>query len=41
MVKQADQLPLVLASLAFRKEYFPELEGMLAAAKQHTPVDPL
>ena len=37
MVKQTDNLPLVLTSLAFRKEYFPELEGMLATAKQHIP----
>jgi hypothetical protein len=32
MVKQTGHLPLVLTSLAFRKEYFLELEGMLASA---------
>jgi hypothetical protein len=38
MVRQTDQLPFALASaLAFREEYFPELEGMLATAKQHIP----
>ncbi len=41
MVKQTDQLPLVLTSLAFRKEHFPELERMLAAANQHILVGPL
>jgi hypothetical protein len=41
MVKQTDRLPLVLTSLAFRKEHFPELEEMLATAKQHIPVGPL
>lgn len=35
MIKQTDQLPLVLTSFAFREEYFPELEEMLATAKQH------
>jgi hypothetical protein len=41
MVRQTGQPPLVLTSLASRKEYFPELEGMLATAKQHIPVGPL
>lgn len=37
MIKQTDQLPLVLTSFAFREEYFPELDEMLATAKQHHP----
>ena len=37
MIKRTDQLPVVLTSFAFREEYFPELDGMLATAKQHHP----
>jgi hypothetical protein len=37
MIKQTDQLPFVLTSFAFREEYFSELEGMLATARQHHP----
>ena len=37
MIKRTDQLPVVLTSFAFREEYFRELDGMLATAKQHHP----
>lgn len=37
MIKQTDQLPVVLTSFAFGEEYFPELDGMLATARQHHP----
>ena len=37
MIRQTDQLPVVLTSFAFREEYFDELDGMLASAKQHHP----
>lgn len=37
MIKQTDQLPVVLTSFAFREEYFPELDGMLATVRQHHP----
>ncbi|HKD15202.1 MAG TPA: hypothetical protein VKE71_11780 [Candidatus Angelobacter sp.] len=37
MIKRTDQLPVVLTSFAFREEYFPELDGMLATVKQHHP----
>ncbi len=30
MPTRVDQLPAVLTSFAYREEYFPELEGMLA-----------
>jgi len=32
-----DQLPAVLTSFAYREEYFPELEGMLATVRKHHP----
>jgi hypothetical protein len=35
VIRQTDQLPVVLTSFAFREEYFDELDGMLATAKQH------
>jgi hypothetical protein len=37
MIKRTDQLPVVLTSFAFREEYFPELDGMVASVKQHHP----
>lgn len=37
MIKQTDQLPVVLTSFAFREEYFSALDGMLATAKEHHP----
>jgi hypothetical protein len=37
MIKQTHELPVVLTSFAYREEYFPELEGMLATAKKHHP----
>ncbi|HEY6252890.1 MAG TPA: hypothetical protein VI685_23270 [Candidatus Angelobacter sp.] len=37
MIKRIDQLPVVLTSFAFREEYFPELEGMVASVKEHHP----
>lgn len=37
MIKQTDQLPVVFTSFAFREEYFPELDGMLATVRQHHP----
>ncbi|HEY6352089.1 MAG TPA: hypothetical protein VI636_22055 [Candidatus Angelobacter sp.] len=37
MIKRIDQLPVVLTSFAFREEYFPELDGMVATAKEHHP----
>lgn len=32
-----DQLPAVLTSFAYREEYFPELDGMLATVRTHHP----
>jgi hypothetical protein len=32
-----DQLPAVLTSFAYREEYFPELEGMIASVRKHHP----
>lgn len=37
MIRRTDQLPLVLTCFAFREEYFPELEGMVASTKAHHP----
>jgi hypothetical protein len=37
MIKQTHELPIVLTSFAYREEYFPELDGMLATARQHHP----
>ena len=37
MSTRVDQLPAVLTSFAYREEYFPELEGMLATARKHHP----
>jgi hypothetical protein len=37
MIRRTDQLPVVLTSFAFREEYFPELDGMVASVKQHHP----
>src|SRR5947207_8732514 len=34
-MKRIDRLPAVLASFAYREEYFPELEGMLASVRKH------
>jgi hypothetical protein len=36
-MKRIDQLPAVLTSFAYREEYFPELEGMLATVRRHHP----
>lgn len=35
------ELPAVLTSFAYREEYFPELEGMLATVRRHHPDWPL
>lgn len=37
MVNKTHQVPVILTSFAFREEYFPELEGMVASARQHHP----
>jgi hypothetical protein len=37
MLKRIDQLPVILTSFAYREEYFPELDGMLATIRQHHP----
>jgi hypothetical protein len=37
MTKRVDQLPAVLTSFAYREEYFPELDGMLATVRRHHP----
>ena len=37
MIKRTDQLPVVLASFAFREEYFAELDGMVASVREHHP----
>ena len=37
MMKRIDQLPAVLTSFAYREEYFPELEGMIATVREHHP----
>lgn len=37
MIERLDQLPAVLTSFAYRKEYFPEIEGMLATVREHHP----
>lgn len=37
MYKRIDELPAILTSFAYREEYFPELEGMLATVRRHHP----
>jgi len=37
MHTRVDKLPVVLTSFAYREEYFPELDGMLATVRQHHP----
>ena len=37
MHTRIDQLPVVLTSFAYRDEYLPELEGMLATVRRHHP----
>lgn len=37
MIHRIDQLPAVLTSFAYREEYFPEIESMLATVKEHHP----
>jgi len=37
MLKRIDQLPVILTSFAYREEYFPELDGMLASIRRHHP----
>ena len=37
MTKRVDELPAVLTCFAYRDEYFPELEGMLATIREHHP----
>ncbi|HEY6352090.1 MAG TPA: hypothetical protein VI636_22060 [Candidatus Angelobacter sp.] len=41
MICRIDQLPAVLTSFAYREEYFPEIEGMLATVKEHHPHWPI
>jgi hypothetical protein len=41
MVKKTNQLPTILTSFAFRKEYFSELDGMLASVKEYHPDSPI
>ena len=37
MLSRIHELPAVLTSFAYREEYFPELEGMLATVRRHHP----
>ncbi|HEY6252893.1 MAG TPA: hypothetical protein VI685_23285 [Candidatus Angelobacter sp.] len=37
MTCRIDQLPVVLTSFAYREEYFPEIDGMLATIREHHP----
>jgi len=37
MYTRVDKLPVVLTSFAYREEYVPELDGMLATVRQHHP----
>lgn len=37
MISRIDKLPAILTSFAYREEYFPEIEGMLATAREHHP----
>src|ERR1700752_1679629 len=37
MTPKLYKLPAVLTSFAYRSEYFPELEGLLATVKEHHP----
>jgi hypothetical protein len=37
MIKKTDQVPVILTSFAFREEYFQELDGMVASAREHHP----
>jgi len=37
MIERIDHLPAILTSFAYREEYFPELEGMLATVRGHHP----
>lgn len=41
MTKRIDQLPAVLTSYAYRREYFPELEAMIPTIREHHPGWPL
>jgi hypothetical protein len=36
-MKRVDELPVVLTSFAYRREYFGELDGMLATIRKHHP----
>lgn len=37
MIQRIDQLPVVFTSFAFREQYFPVLEGLVAGVKEHHP----
>jgi hypothetical protein len=37
MLKRIDELPVILTSFAYREEYFPELDGMVATIREHHP----
>jgi hypothetical protein len=37
VIKRVDELPVVLTSFAYRSEYFPELDGMVATVREHHP----
>jgi len=37
VIQRLDKLPAVLTSFAYRSEYFPELDGMIATVKEHHP----
>ncbi len=37
MIERVDNLPVVLTCFAYRSEYFSELDGMLATAREHHP----
>jgi hypothetical protein len=37
VIQRLDKLAAVLTSFAYRSEYFPELEGMIATVKEHHP----
>ncbi len=41
MIKRVDELPAVLTCFAYRREYFAEMEGMLATVREHHPDWPI
>lgn len=41
MIRRVDELPVVLTCFAYRREYFVEMEGMLATVREHHPNWPI